>query len=88
MDFKVGEVIKMKKKHPCGANEWKLLRVGMDFRLQCMKCGREVMVPRKLVEKNFRGYQPGCLICLICLMVKMNKKRAISEEILYSKILK
>ena len=53
MDFKVGEVIKMKKKHPCGANEWKLLRVGMDFRLQCMKC---VMVPRKLVEKNFRGY--------------------------------
>ena len=56
MDFKVGEVIKMKKKHPCGANEWKLLRVGMDFRLQCMKCGREVMVPRKLVEKDFRGY--------------------------------
>ena len=56
MDFKVGEIIKMKKKHPCGANEWKLLRVGMDFRLQCMKCGREVMVPRKLVEKNFRGY--------------------------------
>ena len=39
MDFKVGEVIKMKKKHPCGANEWKLLRVGMDFRLQC-KIGR------------------------------------------------
>ena len=50
------EFIKMKKKHPCGANEWKLLRVGMDFRLQCMNCGREVMVPRKLVEKNFRGY--------------------------------
>ena len=41
MEFKVGEIIKMKKKHPCGANEWKLLRVGMDF---------------KLVEKNFRGY--------------------------------
>lgn len=56
MDFQVGEVIRMKKKHPCGANEWKLLRVGMDFRLQCLKCGREVMVPRKLVEKNFRGY--------------------------------
>ena len=56
MEFKVGEIIKMKKKHPCGANEWKLLRVGMDFRLQCMNCGREVMVPRKLVEKNFRGY--------------------------------
>ena len=44
---------------------------------------------KKACRKEFsRIYQPGCLICLICLMVKMNKKRAISEEILYSKILK
>ena len=56
MDFQVGEVIKMKKPHPCGTNEWKLLRVGMDFRLQCVGCGREVMLPRKIVEKNFRGF--------------------------------
>ena len=56
MDFQVGEVIKMKKPHPCGANEWKLIRVGMDFRLQCNGCGRQVMLPRKTVEKNFRGY--------------------------------
>ena len=56
MDFQVGQVIKMKKPHPCGGNEWKLLRVGMDFRIRCMKCGRDVMVPRKLVEKNFRGF--------------------------------
>ncbi len=56
MDFQVGEVIKMKKPHPCGTNEWKLLRVGMDFRLQCNVCGRQVMLPRKIVEKNFRGY--------------------------------
>ena len=56
MDFQVGEVIKMKKPHPCGTNEWKLLRVGMDFRLQCNACGRQVMLPRKIVEKNFRGY--------------------------------
>ena len=56
MDFQVGQVIKMKKPHPCGGNEWKLLRVGMDFRIQCVKCQREVMVPRKLVEKNFRGF--------------------------------
>ena len=56
MDFQVGEVIKMKKPHPCGTNEWKLLRVGMDFRLRCNGCGRQVMLPRKIVEKNFRGY--------------------------------
>ncbi len=56
MDFQVGQVIKMKKPHPCGGNEWKILRVGMDFRIQCTKCQRDVMVPRKLVEKNFRGF--------------------------------
>lgn len=56
MDFQVGQLVKMKKPHPCGGNEWKLLRVGMDFRIQCLKCGREVLVPRKLVEKNFRGF--------------------------------
>ena len=56
MDFQVGQMIKMKKPHPCGGNEWKILRVGMDFRIQCVRCGRDVMVPRKLVEKNFRGF--------------------------------
>ena len=52
MDFKIGEVIKMKKPHPCGANEWEILRVGMDFRLKCRGCNHQVMVPRKLVEKK------------------------------------
>ena len=52
----VGDVIKMKKQHPCGTNEWEVLRTGMDFRLKCLGCDRQVMVPRKLVEKNFRGF--------------------------------
>lgn len=56
MDFKVNDVIRMKKQHPCGVNEWKILRVGMDFRLACSGCGRQVMLPRKLVEKNFKGF--------------------------------
>ena len=55
MDFKVGDVIKMKKAHPCGTNQWELLRVGMEFRLKCLGCGHQVMLPRKQVEKNFRG---------------------------------
>lgn len=54
--IQVGDVIKMKKQHPCGTNEWEVIRVGMDFRLKCLGCGRQVMVPRKLVEKNFRGF--------------------------------
>ena len=56
MEFNVGQIIKMKKPHPCGANEWEILRVGMDFRLKCKGCDHQVMVPRKLVEKNFKGF--------------------------------
>lgn len=56
MEFNVGQIIKMKKPHPCGANEWEILRVGMDFRLKCKGCDHQIMVPRKLVEKNFKGF--------------------------------
>ena len=56
MVFEVGQVIKMKKAHPCGTNSWEILRVGMDFRLRCTGCDHQVMVPRKLVEKNFKGF--------------------------------
>lgn len=52
MKFEVGDVIRMKKKHPCGSFEWEILRVGADFRLKCMGCSHQVMVSRKLVEKN------------------------------------
>ena len=54
--YEVGDIVKMKKKHPCGSFEWEILRVGADFRLKCMGCDRQVMVSRKLVEKNFRGF--------------------------------
>ena len=55
MEILVGDRIKLKKKHPCGSFEWKVLRIGADFRLECIGCGHQVMVPRKLVEKNIRG---------------------------------
>lgn len=55
MNLKVGDIIKMKKQHPCGTNSWKLMRVGMDIRMECIGCGHRVMLPRKQVEKGFRG---------------------------------
>lgn len=58
MDFAVGQIIKLKKPHPCGGNSWEIQRVGMDFRLKCKACGHSVMVPRKTVEKSFRGFVP------------------------------
>ena len=55
MDYAVGDVVKLKKAHPCGSSEWEILRTGADFRLKCMGCGRQIMIARKLVEKNTRG---------------------------------
>ena len=54
MDLQVGDVITLKKPHPCGSKEWEILRVGMDFRLKCIGCGHQVMMERKIVEKNVR----------------------------------
>ena len=50
--YEVGDVVTMKKPHPCGSKEWEILRVGADFRLKCMGCGHQIMIARKLVEKN------------------------------------
>ena len=50
MQFELGDIVKLKKKHPCGSSEWEILRVGADFRLKCLGCGHQIMVSRKLVE--------------------------------------
>ncbi|MCD7948038.1 MAG: DUF951 domain-containing protein [Oscillospiraceae bacterium] len=54
MDVRVGDTLLMKKKHPCGAQRWLVLRAGMDFRLRCEGCGHEVMLPRAKAEKSIR----------------------------------
>ena len=54
VNIEVGDIIKLKKKHPCGSFDWEVLRVGMDFRLKCMGCEHQVMLARKLVEKNLK----------------------------------
>lgn len=55
MDLNIGEIVKLKKQHPCGSYEWEILRVGMDFRLKCLGCGHQIMIPRKQVEKNIKA---------------------------------
>ena len=52
MDVRVGDVIRMKKPHPCGSYDFQVLRVGMDFKIKCTGCGHEVMLPRLKCEKN------------------------------------
>lgn len=52
MEYEVGDIVKLKKQHPCGSQEWEILRVGADFRLKCTGCGHQVMMPRRQVEKS------------------------------------
>lgn len=54
MDIRVGDVLTMKKPHPCGADRWLVLRTGMDFRLRCLGCGHELMIPRSKAEKGIK----------------------------------
>ena len=54
MDVQVGDVIQTKKPHPCGANRFDVLRVGMDFKIKCQGCGHEIMLPRAKIERNIK----------------------------------
>lgn len=54
-ELKLHDIVIMKKPHPCGCKEFEILRLGVDYRLKCCGCGREVMVPRIKAEKNIRG---------------------------------
>lgn len=54
MDVQLGDILVMKKEHPCGEKQWKVLRTGADFRLKCLGCGHEIMVARFKAEKNIR----------------------------------
>lgn len=53
-DFRLGDVVQMKKGHPCGSNQWEVMRTGMDFRIKCLGCGRQVMIPRPKFEKGVK----------------------------------
>lgn len=54
MDIRVNDILEMKKPHPCGEKSFLVLRTGMDFRIRCTGCQREVMVPRVKIEKNIK----------------------------------
>ena len=56
--YELGDIVKMKKPHPCGTNEWEIVRTGMDFRLKCLGCGLYVLIPRTKFERAVRGKIP------------------------------
>lgn len=54
MDVRVGDILEMKKPHPCGNKRFQVLRVGMDFKIKCEQCEHEIMLPRIKAEKNIK----------------------------------
>ena len=51
----VGDILTLKKPHPCGSYEWEVLRIGQDLRLKCAGCGHQMMIARKSIEKNIKA---------------------------------
>lgn len=59
MDISVGDVLELKKAHPCGSHDWLVIRIGQDFRLSCVGCGHQIMIPRRSVEKSIKSIKKG-----------------------------
>ena len=57
MNIQVGDILTLKKKHPCGSDRWEVLRIGADFKLRCLGCGREIMDTRQKIEKQIKTIQ-------------------------------
>jgi len=55
MMHEIGEIIKLKKQHPCGSNEWEVMRVGVDYRIKCVGCGHILLIPRIKLAKMIKG---------------------------------
>lgn len=54
--FYIGDVVRLRKPHPCGSYEWRVVRVGADIGLKCLQCGRRVLLPRRTLEKRLKAF--------------------------------
>ncbi|WP_207744348.1 DUF951 domain-containing protein [Desulfallas sp. Bu1-1] len=52
--YNIGDIVKMRKPHPCGGDEWEVMRTGVDFRIKCTTCGRVLLLPRPKFEKSVK----------------------------------
>lgn len=52
IEFDLGDIVQMKKQHPCGSKEFEVIRLGADIKIKCIGCGRIVMIPRSKFQKD------------------------------------
>ncbi len=57
MEILLNDILTLKKPHPCGNREWKVLRTGADLRIKCQGCGHELLLPRHKIEKQIKNLQ-------------------------------
>jgi len=55
LDIRLGDIVRLKKPHPCGSYEWEVVRLGADIGLRCLGCGRRVLLPRDRFRRRVRG---------------------------------
>jgi hypothetical protein len=58
MDIKIGNTVRLKKKHPCGSYEWQVVRLGADIGIKCLKCQHRVLLPRSVFEHRVKSVIP------------------------------
>jgi hypothetical protein len=56
IEIKLGDVVRLRKAHPCGSYEWEVVRVGTDIGLKCLKCQRQVLLGRAVFERRVKGF--------------------------------
>ena len=54
MEYTLGNIVQMKKSHPCGNNKWRIIRVGMDVKIKCQGCGHIVMLSHEIFTKRLK----------------------------------
>jgi hypothetical protein len=58
-DVQVDDLVRLRKPHPCGSYEWRVVRIGADIGLKCQVCGRRVLLPRRKFEKAVKTLRPA-----------------------------
>jgi hypothetical protein len=59
MKIAVDDIVRLRKKHPCGGDEWRVVKIGVDIRLQCLRCGRVVLLERSILERRVKTVISG-----------------------------
>jgi hypothetical protein len=56
MEIRLGDVVRLKKKHPCGSYEWQVVRLGADIGIKCLKCQQRVLIERSVLERRVSAF--------------------------------